>query len=147
MKYSVIRKIKNDRTLYEKTYKFLNERIQLKIDEKLGLHGFTFDEVKVQNEKHPDRFTATFAELEELDKERTLIKKELDMINDYFNEIDRSIEEMDETEKKVFKAKYIYGLSHANIATKLDCSEKTIQRIIKDINENKSVEEEIKENI
>lgn len=147
MKYSVIRKLKNDRTLYEKTYKFLNERIQLKIDEKLGLHGFTFDEVKVQNEKHPDRFTATFAELEELDKERTLIKKELDMINDYFNEIDRSIEEMDETEKKVFKAKYIYGLSHANIATKLDCSEKTIQRIIKDINENKSVEEEIKENI
>lgn len=147
MKYSVIRKIKNDRTLYEKTYKFLNERIQLKIDEKLGLHGFTFDEVKVQNEKHPDRFTATFAELEELDKERTLIKKELDMINDYFNEIDRSIEEMDETEKKVFKAKYLYGLSHADIATKLDCSEKTIQRIIKDINENNSVEEEIKENV
>lgn len=147
MKYSVIRKLKNDRTLYEKTYKLLNERIQLKIDEKLGLHGFTFDEVKVQNEKHPDRFTATFAELEELDKERTLVKKELDMINDYFNKIDRSIEEMNEVEKKVFKAKYLYGLSHADIATKLDCSEKTIQRIIKDINENKTVEEEIKENI
>ena len=147
MKYSVIRKLKNDRTLYEKTYKLLNERIQLKIDEKLGLHGFTFDEVKVQNEKHPDRFTATFAELEELDKERTLVKKELDMINDYFNKIDRSIEEMNEVEKKVFKAKYLYGLSHADIATKLDCSEKTIQRIIKDINENKTVEEEIKANI
>jgi DNA-directed RNA polymerase specialized sigma subunit len=147
MKYSVIRKLKNDRTLYEKTYKLLNERIQLKIDEKLGLHGFTFDEVKVQNEKHPDRFTATFAELEELDKERTLVKKELDMINDYFNKIDRSIEEMNEVEKKVFKAKYLYGLSHAYIATKLDCSEKTIQRIIKDINEDKSVEEEIRENI
>ncbi len=147
MKYSVIRKIKNDRALYEKTYKLLNERIQLKIDEKLGLHGFTFDEVKVQNEKHPDRFTATFAELEELDEERSLVKKELDIINDYFNEIDRSIEQMDETEKKVFKAKYIYGLSHADIASKLDCSEKTIQRIIKEINENKSVAEEIKENI
>ena len=147
MKYSVIRKIKNDCALYEKTYKLLNERIQLKIDEKLGLHGFTFDEVKVQNEKHPDRFTATFAELEELDEERSLVKKELDIINDYFNKIDRSIEQMDETEKKVFKAKYIYGLSHADIASKLDCSEKTIQRIIKEINENKSVAEEIKENI
>lgn len=147
MKYSVIRKLKNDQTLYEKTYKLLNERIQLKIDETLGLHGFTFDEVKVQNEKHPDKYTTTFAELEELDKSRTLVKKELDKINDYFNEIDRDIEAMSEIEKKVFKAKYLYGLSHANIATKLDCSEKTIQRIIKDINENKSVEEEIKENI
>ena len=31
---------------------------------------------------------------------------------------------MDETAKKVFKAKYIYGLSHADIAAKLDCSRK-----------------------
>ena len=147
MKYNIIRKLKNDLILHEKTYNLLNEIIQLKIDEKLGLHGFTFDEVKVEKEKHPDKFTETYAKLEELDKDRTVEKKELDMIKDYFSEIDRSIEKMDEIEKKVFKAKYLYGLSHVDIAAKLDRSEKTIQRIVKDINKNKSVEEDIKENI
>ena len=136
MKYNVIRKMKEDQILHERTYKLLNERIQFKIDERLGFHGCTYEDVKIQCQRNPDRFTAVLADLEELDKERTLEKKELDMLNDYFLDIDKLISQMNDREKKVFKAKFLYGLSNVDIAAQLDCSEKTIQRLIKEIEKN-----------
>jgi RNA polymerase sigma factor (sigma-70 family) len=136
MKYNIIRKMKDDQTLLERTYRLLNERIQFMIDEKLGFHGFTYEDVKIQCQKNPDRFTSAFAALEELDRERILVRKELDMINDYFIDIDKLISRMNDREKKVFKAKYLYGLSNMDIAAQLDCSEKTIQRLIKEIEKN-----------
>ncbi len=136
MNYNLIRKQKEDQELYEKTYQVLSKRIQFKIDERLGIKGSSMEEVKVECKKSPDQFTKVLADLEDLDKDRTLIKKELDIISDYFEEIDRSIARMNSKEKKVFKAIYLHGLSKSDAASQLDCSEKTIQRLIKKIEEN-----------
>ena len=74
--------------------------------------------------------------MEELEKEKDLVKKELNIIKDFFDKIDRDISQMKEKEKKVFKAKYLYGLSNLDIASQLNCSEKTIQRLLKEIEKN-----------
>ena len=41
------------------------------------------------------------------------------MINDYFLDIDKLISQMNDREKKVFKAKFLYGLSNVDIALNL----------------------------
>lgn len=136
MKYNLILKQKEDEQLYKRIYDLLDQRIKFKIDEKLGLQGMSFSEVKIKLEPERDKYSKVLEELEELDEEKKLAKKELDMIKDFFSKIDRDISQMKEREKKVFKAKYLYGLSNLDIASQLDCSEKTIQRLLKEIEKN-----------
>lgn len=136
MKYNLILKQKADEQLYKLLYDLLNQRIRLKIDEILGLRGMSFSEVKIKLNSERDKYSTVLAELEELDKEKDLVKKELNIIKDFFDKIDRDISQMKEKEKKVFKAKYLYGLSNLDIASQLNCSEKTIQRLLKEIEKN-----------
>lgn len=136
MKYNLILKQKEDEQLYKRVYDLLNQRIKLKIDEKLGLQGMSFSEVKIKLNSERDKYSTVLAELEELEKEKDLVKKELNIIKDFFDKIDRDISQMKEKEKKVFKAKYLYGLSNLDIASQLNCSEKTIQRLLKEIEKN-----------
>lgn len=136
MKYNLILKQKEDEQLYMRVYDLLNQRIKLKIDEKLGLRGMSFSEVKIKLNSERDKYSTVLAELEELEKEKDLVKKELNIIKDFFDKIDRDISQMKEKEKKVFKAKYLYGLSNLDIASQLNCSEKTIQRLLKEIEKN-----------
>jgi len=136
MKYNLILKQKEDEQLYKRVYDLLNQRIKLKIDEKLGLRGMSFSEVKIKLNSERDKYSTVLAELEELEKEKDLVKKELNIIKDFFDKIDRDISQMKEKEKKVFKAKYLYGLSNLDIASQLNCSEKTIQRLLKEIEKN-----------
>ena len=136
MKYNLILKQKEDEQLYKRVYDLLNQRIKLNIDEKLGLRGMSFSEVKIKLNSERDKYSTVLAELEELEKEKDLVKKELNIIKDFFDKIDRDISQMKEKEKKVFKAKYLYGLSNLDIASQLNCSEKTIQRLLKEIEKN-----------
>lgn len=136
MKYNLILKQKEDEQLYMRVYDLLNQRIKLKIDEKLGLRGMSFSEVKIKLNSERDKYSTVLAELEELEKEKDLVKKELNIIKDFFDKIDRDISQMKEKEKKVFKAKCLYGLSNLDIASQLNCSEKTIQRLLKEIEKN-----------
>ena len=55
MKYNLILKQKEDEQLYKRVYDLLNQRIKLKIDEKLGLRGMSFSEVKIKLNSERDK--------------------------------------------------------------------------------------------
>lgn len=136
MDYTIIIEQKNNLKLYEKTLQLLNRRIENFIDNKLGLVGTSFEEAKIIVKNNQDTYLKAFEQLEELENERDFLINEINLIKDYFQQIDKEISRMAEKEKQVFKSKYLYGLGNNDIAEKLDCSEKTIRRYIKKIEEN-----------
>ena len=72
--------------------------------------------------------------LEELDKRREVIQEELDIINKHLDTIDKRLSEMKDKEKKVFRCRYIWGLSVRETAERLHFSQDYVKEISSKIN-------------
>lgn len=133
MDYKTLKSKIEDKKVHERTLRLLDDQIKLYIDSKLGLRGMTYEEVKVQKSNFGDKFASTFADIEKLDKEREFEKKQLELINDYLNDIDKLFGTLNNREKAIFKLKYIYGYTDKETSIELDVCEKTISRAVKKI--------------
>ena len=128
--YKELYKELEDKKILEEELKSLEERIKLKIQRELGLHSTTFNELKVKFNFR------VFAKIESLDKRKNLIQEELKIIEEHLNIIDRRLGEMKDIEKKVFRCRYIWGLSVKDTAERLGYSVQHIKKITKDLFKN-----------
>lgn len=133
MEYILLKNQLQDKSIYEKLIHALDKRIQHLIDEELGLRGMSFDEVKVQKTEFKDRYSNAFAKVEDLDRDRQIAKEQLDIIQQFLNEVDQSIKDMNDKEKEIFRLKYIYGLSNKEIENRGIACDKTIRTYLKEI--------------
>jgi DNA-directed RNA polymerase specialized sigma subunit len=121
--YKDLKNMMEDKKILEEEIRGLEERIKYKIQKELGLHSTTFKELKIEALNIiDDRFARVFAKVEELDKSRELRQGELDIINNILNSIDELISKMSDTEKKVFRCRYYWGLNLRQTAERLGYS-------------------------
>lgn len=133
MEYILLKNQLQDKSIYEKLIYALDKRIQYLIDEELGLRGMSFDEVKVQKTEFKDRYSTAFAKAEDLDRDRRIAKEQIDIIQQFLNEVDQSIKSMNDKEKEIFRLKYIHGLSNKEIENRGIACDKTIRTYLKEI--------------
>lgn len=127
--YKELRQWLEDKKILEEILHGLEERIEFKIQKELGIHATTFKELKIQCVNIDDKFTNTFIKIEKLDKRREVVQEELDIINRRLDKIDNMISKMNGIEKKVFKCRYIWGLTRKKTAQQLGYSEDRIKQI------------------
>lgn len=132
--YRELKKQINDKEIITKNIRELEDRIKFKIQKQLGLHGTTFSDIKISSVgEKDDKFLKTFAQIENLDKDRLTLIEEREMIDNFINDVYKSINNINDTELKVFRYKYILGLSNQEIATRLNYSIQRIKQINKEI--------------
>lgn len=127
--YKELRQWLEDKKILEEILRGLEERIEFKIQKELGIHATTFKELKIQCVNIDDKFTNTFIKIEKLDKRREVVQEELDIINRRLDKIDNMISKMNGIEKKIFKCRYIWGLTRKKTAQQLGYSEDRIKQI------------------
>lgn len=118
-----------DKKILEEDIQGLKERIKYKIQKELGLHATTFSELKIECPSVDDKFARTFMKIDDLDKRKTLLEGELLIIEKSLEEIYQVLSKSSDKHKKVFKARFIDGLSVNQTATRLNYSDKQIKRI------------------
>ncbi len=128
--YKELKKQINDKKILEDQIKLLEDRIEYKIQKELGLHSTNYQDIKHKNLRR-DKFTDTFAKIEELNNDIKVLKGELYIIDEFLMKIDRKISTMNDLEKNIFRCRYIWGLSIRKTAERLNYSEQHIKRIIK----------------
>lgn len=133
MEYILLKNQIQDKQLYEKTIALINDRMNNLIEKKLGVHGTSYDKIKIQVSSFGDKFLSTFAELERLDNDRELAVGQLNLINNFLYEIDQKIRTMRSKEKEIFRLKYIHGLSNKEIEERGIACDKTIRTYLKEI--------------
>lgn len=132
--YRELKKQINDKEIITKNIRELEDRIKFKIQKQLGLHGTTFSDIKISSVgEKDDKFLRTFAQIENLDKDRLVLIEEREIIDNFINDVYKSINNINDTELKVFRYKYILGLSNQEIATRLNYSIQRIKQINKEI--------------
>ena len=132
--YKELKKELEDKKILEEEIKSLEERIKLKIQIELGLHSTTFNELKVESSIVDDRYARVFAKIESLDNRRKILQEELNIIIKHLDIIDRRLGEMKDKEKKVFRCRYIWGLSVRETAERLNFSQDYVKEISSKIN-------------
>ena len=132
--YRELKKQINDKEIITKNIRELEDRIKFKIQKQLGLHGTTFSDIKISSVgEKDDKFLRTFAQIENLDKDRLTLIEEREIIDIFINDVYKSINNINDIELKVFRYKYILGLSNQEIATRLNYSIQRIKQINKEI--------------
>lgn len=132
--YRELKKQINDKEIITKNIRELEDRIKFKIQKQLGLHGTTFSDIKISSVgEKDDKFLKTFAQIENLDKDRLVLIEEREIIDNFINDVYKSINNINDIELKVFRYKYILGLSNQEIATRLNYSIQRIKQINKEI--------------
>ena len=131
--YKELKKELEDKKILEEEIKSLEERIKLKIQIELGLHSTTFNELKVESSIVDDRYARVFAKIESLDNRRKILQEELNIIIKHLDIIDRRLGEMKDKEKKVFRCRYIWGLSVRETAERLGYSQDRIKQITRNL--------------
>lgn len=132
--YKELKRELEDKKILEEEIKSLEERIKLKIQVELGLHSTTFNELKVESSIVDDRYARVFAKIEGLDNRRKMLQEELNIIIKHLDIIDRRLGEMKDKEKKVFRCRYIWGLSVRETAERLNFSQDYVKEISSKIN-------------
>lgn len=132
--YKELKRELEDKKILEEEIKSLEERIKLKIQVELGLHSTTFNELKVESSIVDDRYARVFAKIESLDNRRKILQEELNIIIKHLDIIDRRLGEMKDKEKKVFRCRYIWGLSVRETAERLNFSQDYVKEISSKIN-------------
>lgn len=128
--YKDLKKWLEDKKILEEDIKGLSERIKYKIQKELGLHSTTFKEVKIETLNIvDDRFLRVFEKIEKLDKRREMLQGELDIINDVLDKIEKDLAKMSGKEKKVFRCRYILGLSVNQTAERLGYGPDRVKQI------------------
>lgn len=109
--YRELKKQINDKEIITKNIRELEDRIKFKIQKQLGLHGTTFSDIKISSVgEKDDKFLKTFAQIENLDKDRLVLIEEREIIDNFINDVYKSINNINDTELKVFRYKYVNNL-------------------------------------
>lgn len=134
--YKQLKKQIDDKVIIDKNIRELEDRIKFKIQKQLGLHGTTFEDIKIISiGKQDDKYLKVFSQIERLDKDLQELKEEQKIIKDFINDVYKSITNMNNVELNVFKCRYILGLSNQQIADRLSYSIQHIKRINKEVKE------------
>ncbi len=132
--YKQLKKQINDKEIIAKSIDELEDRIKFKIQRQLGLHGTSFSDIKIASVgKKDDKFLKLFSQIEELDKDRLSLIEEKNIIDNFLNDIYKSISKMGDQELNVFKLRYILGLTQQETATRLDYTLARIKQIDRNI--------------
>ncbi len=134
--YKELKKQIGDKKVIHETRIGIENRIQYKIDNQLGLKGMSFQEVKIQmkNNNRIDRFAKVFSDIEDLDNQRQDLLNEEKIIEDMLQKVDHKISELNDIELKVFRGMYLWGKTHQEIAEAEQYSIARIKQISIDIN-------------
>ena len=132
--YKQLKRQLDDKKLIEKNIRELEDRIAFIIQKKLGLKGTSYSDIKLEIIGNTDdKFVQTFAKVENLDKERELLIEEKKIIDDFINDVYKSINNMNDKELNVFKCRYMLGLSRKATAERLGYTEDRIKQITREI--------------
>ena len=133
--YKQLKNQLDDKSIIEEEIKGISNRITYKLQKQLGLKATNYSDAKLEIVAmgKNDKFINAFASVEKLDKELNELKGEKKIIEESINKISKSIDGMDDTEKKVFKCRYILGLSRRATAERLSFSEDRIKQISREI--------------
>ena len=132
--YKQLKKQLDERDNINKIIKSLDERIALIIHKRLGLRGTSYSDIKLEIIGNTDdKFAQTFAKVEKLDKERAVLIEERKIIAKLINDVSKNISNGNDIEQKVFKCRYILGLSRKKTAERLGYTEDRIKQITREI--------------
>lgn len=132
--YKQLKRQLDERDNINSIIKSLDERISLIIHKGLGLKGTSYSDIKLEIVGNTDdKFAKTFAKVENLDKERELLIEERNIIDNMISDVSKNISKSNNVEQKVFKYRYILGLSNQQTSERLGYSIQHIKRINKEI--------------
>lgn len=125
--YKQLKRQLDDKKIIEKNIRELEDRIRSIIHSQLGLKGTSYSDIKLEIVGNTDdKFARTFAKVENLDKDRLDLIEEKNIIDEFINDVYKSINNMNNVELNVFKCRYMLGLSNRETAERLGY---TIDRI------------------
>lgn len=133
--YKQLKKQLEDKRILETDIQGLKERIRHKIQHQLGLHATTYAELKIECPTVEDKFARTFSQIEKLDTDLKVLEGELKIVEDTLDKVDRILGECNDVEKKVFRCRYIWGLSVKQTAERLNYSVDHIKDISQKISQ------------
>lgn len=122
-----------DKRILEELISSKKERIKYIIQKELGIHATTYSELKVQCPIIDDKNARIFGKVEKMDKELHVLEGEYNIIEKSLENTDKIMSTMDSIEKKVFRNRYILGLSVRMTAEKLNYSMDRIKQITRKI--------------
>ena len=122
-----------DKRILEELIPSKKERIKYIIQKELGVHATTYSELKIQCPVIDDKNARVFGKVEKLDKELHTLEGEYNIIEKSLENTDKIMSTMDSIEKKVFRNRYILGLSVRMTAEKLNYSMDRIKQITRKI--------------
>lgn len=131
--YKQLKKQIDDKKILEDLEYCLKERIKLIIQKQLGLHATSYAELKIECPTVDDKYAKVFGKVEELDKDLQRIKEEIKIIEDTLNKIDKKIATMNDTEKKVFRCRFLWGMTVKQTAERLNYGTDRIKQITREI--------------
>lgn len=132
--YKQLKRQMDDKNIIDKNIRELEDRIKFKIQKQLGLHGTCFEDLKIVSVgEQDDKFLKVFAQVEKLDKDLQELKEEQKIIKEFINDVYKSITNMNNQKLKVFKCRYMLGLSNRDTAERLGFSIQRIKQINKEI--------------
>lgn len=121
--YKQLKRQIDDKLIIDKNIRELEDRIKYKIQKQLGLHGTTFDDIKIMTVGvKDDKFLRVFSQVETLDKDLKELLEERTIIVDFIDDVYKSINNMNDNELNVFKCRYMLGLSNSDTAERLGFS-------------------------
>lgn len=127
--YRRLKKDLEDKRILEEEIQGLKDQIKFKIQKQLGLHATTYKELKIECPTVDDKFARVFSQIEKLDDDLQNLEGELELINKRLDNIDEQMKNMDSVEKRVFRNRYILGLSVKNTAEKMNYSVDRIKQL------------------
>lgn len=131
--YKRLKKDLEDKRILEAEIQGLKDQIKFKIQKQLGLHATTYKELKIECPTVDDKFARVFSQIEKLDNDLQNLEGELELINKRLDNIDEQMKNMDSIEKRIFRNRYILGLSVRQTAEKMHYSADRIKQISREI--------------
>jgi len=122
-----------DQKILNKQRDNLEERIILKLYS-LGVKGSNYSELVIKMSGIQDKYSKTFIEIESLIERRSIIVKELTMIEETIKTINDKMKKSKLIEYEVFSLRYFDGLTLQEIANKKKYSIDRIKQINASIN-------------
>ncbi len=133
--YKQLKKQIADKNVIHRIRIGIEERIQFKIDNQLGLRGMSFQEVKIQvKSTKNDRFVQVFSDIEDLERQRQELFEEETIIDNMLKSVDSKIIELNDIEHKVFRGMYLWGKTQQEIADAEGYGLDRIKQISREIN-------------
>ena len=132
--YKQLKRQLDDKKIIERNIRELEDRIKSIIHRQLGLKGTSYSDIKLEIVgTKDDKISKTFAKVESLDKELQSLIEEKNIIVDFIDDVYKCINNMNNIELKVFKCRYMIGLSNRETAERLGYTIDRIKQINREI--------------